>query len=167
MAKKKGFRRTTEGNDKSSPTPSTLDVLLSKEKEVQPKVVEPKPEVKTAKAKKEVIIVPPVEPETDQPKVNEVKPVAQASNEVKEKQEEVQPKVEESKPESKKDGRTVNDKKLPFSSILKDSIQQEIKEILKLYRQNIDFEYNMAQFVEDGMRKQLGSLKRQLDKKEE
>jgi len=64
--------------------------------------------------------------------------------------------------EKQVDKRRVEDKKKPFSTVLRGSLQKELKELLKQYRQEIDFEYNKAQFMEDAVLRQLNYIKKQL-----
>lgn len=61
------------------------------------------------------------------------------------------------------DKRRVEDKKEPFSTVLRGSLQKELKEILKQYRQEVDFEYNKAQFMEDAILKHIKYLRKQFD----
>jgi|GEM_PF-4559428 len=60
------------------------------------------------------------------------------------------------------DKRRVEDKKLPFSTVLRGNLQKELKEVLQKYRQEVDFEYNKAQFMEDAVKRQITFLSKKL-----
>ena len=110
----------------------------------------------------------------DEEKQKDEKPLPEAQKQAVEKK---QPKTDIKKGVAKKekikvavkklpvtsvDKRRVEDKKKPFSTVLRDSLQKELKEILKKYRQEVDFEYNQAQFMEDAILRQLNYIKKQL-----
>lgn len=61
-----------------------------------------------------------------------------------------------------KDGRTVEDKKKPFSTVIRGKLLEKTQKTLKEYRQKVDFEYNMAQLVEDAITSQVSKLQRRM-----
>ena len=61
-----------------------------------------------------------------------------------------------------KDRRTVEDKKQPFSTVLRGKLLEKTQKTLKQYRQQVDFEYNMAQLVEDAITSQVAKLQRKM-----
>ena len=62
------------------------------------------------------------------------------------------------------DRRRVEDKKVVITTNIRGTIIDDIEKTIKKYRQQIDVDYNKAQFYEDGSLKQLAVLKKKIDK---
>lgn len=151
---KKSFKIGEKGKSgKETFQGSPLDIILGnddedKEEVSAEKADAKKPEAKLVEEKKEV-------------KAEAKKPVVKKSKNTVSKKTVKPEKVE---PQEPVDKRKVEDKKAPFSTVLRGSLQKELKEVLKEYRQKVDFEYNKAQFMEDAVIQQLNNLKKQLKK---
>lgn len=139
MTNKKSFEIGDEGRSGSGETTGNhIDIFLGEEGSGSEKKSQPKEKVSSEKKK-------PKQSTMDTPSVIVDKPQSPAGKQSK-----------------SKDGRTVEDKKKPFSTVIRGKLLEKTQKTLKEYRQKVDFEYNMAQLVEDAITSQVSKLQRRM-----